>query len=765
MTSPSRSAVVGTPAGSPVRSMPLATRWSLATTLMLIMCLAAVGLLAPIAAAASTEVQRGWVPASAMTMGREQHTATLLSDEKVLVVGGQLNGNAITATAELYDPATGAWTATGTMAAGRMDATATLLPDGTVLAAGGASGSTIIATAELYDPATGVWTPTDPMNTARRGHTATLLTDGTVLVAGGGNASSGPTSSAELYDPATGIWTDTSAMSVPRGDHTATLLTGGKVLVAGGLGYSVYSSADVYDPTDGTWTPAGPMAMGRTVHTATLLSDGRVLVAGGATDDGSTATAELFDPTEGTWSATGDMATARREHTANLLDDGTVLATSGFSLQPTATAELYEPASGTWSATADITTPRMNFTATTLADGTILAAGGSTYGGRTDSTERYGPTHTLTTITAGAGVGSVTSEPAGVQCGESCSNDFLEGSQLTLTATPANGAVFAGWAGACTNTSGVCQVTMDAAKTVTATFEVATHTLTVGKDGSGTGTVTSEPGGIDCGLDCSHTASHAAQVRLTATPTAGSTFAGWSGACTNATGTCDVTMDAAKVVTATFDLVPQPTMGEPALKFQSTATFPVAWAGGDNATRYDVRWRAATTTSGLGTYTRLKTGTTATQAEFDGEAGTTYCFSARGVSHSDSTSAWSAELCTSVPLDDRAMATSGPWTSDRIDGYYNGTRRFSNETGARLVASSVTTKRIAVLAVQCPGCGAIKVLFKGEQVATFNLDRPDRQRRYFNVAAFDSARTGNVAISVTSTDKRVTVDALGLSRM
>src|SRR5204863_6843884 len=96
------------------------------------------------------------------------------------------------------------------MAATRVNHTATLLLNGKVLVVGGFSayGGPALATAELYDPATETWTATSGLTTARSYHTATLLDNGKVLVAGG-YGSSGPSASAELYDPATGTWTAT----------------------------------------------------------------------------------------------------------------------------------------------------------------------------------------------------------------------------------------------------------------------------------------------------------------------------------------------------------------------------------------------------------------------------------------------------------------------------------------------------------------------------------------------------------------------------
>ncbi len=239
---------------------------------------------------------------------------------------------------------------------------------------------------------------------------------------------------------------------------------------------------------------------------------------------------------------------------------------------------------------------------------------------------------TLTVSKTGAGAGTVTSDPAGISCGSDCTEAYPVSQLVTLTATPDPGSLFSGWSGACTGT-GTCQVTMSAAKSVTAAFAVYrptisgntgvagvtlsytdgtaktatsdgsgnysftvpynwsgvviptltgysfvppstnytnviadqtaqnyaptqfSYSLTVSKTGSGSGTVTSNVTGIDCGSDCTEIYGHGTVVTLTATPVnAYNRLKSWSGGGCSGNGTCVVTMDAAKTVTAEFEV-------------------------------------------------------------------------------------------------------------------------------------------------------------------------------------------------------------------
>lgn len=197
-----------------------------------------------------------WTPTGSMSIARHRHTAILLSSGKVLVAGGTSgpNGDGLTGS-ELYDPRTGTWQMTGSMSVARAYHTATLLSTGQVLVAGGAIGAALTnatATAELYNPASGAWALTGSMSTAREGHAATLLANGKTLVGGGLDASFAYLSSAELYNPSSATWSSAGNMQNARGYHRETLLPSGTVLATGGVGpgnpFVVYQSSELYKP-------------------------------------------------------------------------------------------------------------------------------------------------------------------------------------------------------------------------------------------------------------------------------------------------------------------------------------------------------------------------------------------------------------------------------------------------------------------------------------------------------------------------------------
>lgn len=293
-----------------------------------------------------------WTSVAPMGTLRSSHAATLLADGRVLVTGGSTvssgaaQGYVNNASAEIYDPVANTWTATPPMSVARAHHTATLLPDGKVLVVGGENASYLVeGSAEVYDPAANTWSaPRAQPVSPRSQHTATLLPSGLVLVAGGFDIVNGlltPSAGAELYDPVrhTGTSTDihgvtttvvtgqdfvaTAAMASTHYGHSATRLADGRVVVVGGN----TTQTEIYDPTAATWTTQGSTAATHTAHGAALLADGRILVVGGT--QSAQPGAELFDPATGQWTATSQMQVARGNPSATRLPDGSVLACGG----------------------------------------------------------------------------------------------------------------------------------------------------------------------------------------------------------------------------------------------------------------------------------------------------------------------------------------------------------------------------------------------------------------------------------------------------
>ncbi|MEP7188495.1 MAG: kelch repeat-containing protein, partial [Roseiflexaceae bacterium] len=141
---------------------------------------------------------------------RTAHTATLLLDGRVLVVGTlpyagvpyPAPGSApLLPGTEVYSSTTDTWTPGTPLATPRWGHTATLLPDGRVVIIGGYSWyDQVQSSVEIFDPASNRWSAARPLSSLRAYHTATLLADGTILVVGG-TGLLGALDTAERYDP------------------------------------------------------------------------------------------------------------------------------------------------------------------------------------------------------------------------------------------------------------------------------------------------------------------------------------------------------------------------------------------------------------------------------------------------------------------------------------------------------------------------------------------------------------------------------------
>ncbi|MBV9952493.1 MAG: hypothetical protein JO291_11115 [Acidimicrobiia bacterium] len=341
----------------------------------------------PVAAAGGSGA---WTTVGSLHQGRINHTLTTLPNGRVLAVGGQhadpdASPTTPLASAELFQPATGTWVKTGKLHVARTLHTATLLQNGKVLIVGGFTGDpagTATRSAELYDPTTGRFTLTGQLTGARGGHTATLLKNGDVLIAGGLTAAYGSTfrSSVEIYHPASGTFRVALPMQTPRAYASATRLADGTVLVAGGEtpARNPDVRAELYLPQTGHWQATGSLKWGVTPGSGLLLPSGKVLLTGKQYGDFPSGP-ELYDPRRGTFAVTRPVPLATPS-SVEVLGPPLQLPGARVFAMGSDSAFLYSPIHDTWTRAASPAHPHQTATFARLHDGRILSAGGESYG-------------------------------------------------------------------------------------------------------------------------------------------------------------------------------------------------------------------------------------------------------------------------------------------------------------------------------------------------------------------------------------------------
>ena len=352
-----------------------------------------------------------WRPVGALLHGRVHHTATLLNDGRVLIVGGEDAAQGMLASCAFFDPVHGNFVAGPPLPQGRSHHTATLLRDGKVLVAGGGVGSSIsipngtgaLDSALLFDPLTDTWQPTGAMNAARAGHQAVLLDDGRVLVAGGGNtigyncAASHPEctvaaslASTEVFE--NGQWTAAGDMKQPRIAFTLNMLPSGRVLAAGGAANNQsLSNAERFDPHTSTWTATAAMGQARLFHAAGIANGVLVVVGGKVANVAPIKDSERFDEATGQWQTIKKLNTPRTGAAMVTLQSGRVLLVGGnnqLGIAHLAEAATYDATADQWGLTNPLSQGRYGHTATRLKDGSVLVVGGLGDTGVLSSAER-----------------------------------------------------------------------------------------------------------------------------------------------------------------------------------------------------------------------------------------------------------------------------------------------------------------------------------------------------------------------------------------
>jgi hypothetical protein len=221
-------------------------------------------------------------------------------------------------------------------------------------------------------------------------------------------------------------------------------------------------------------------------------------------------------------------------------------------------------------------------------------------------------------------------------------------------------------------------------------------------------------------------------------------------------------------VTPTAPPTPPTAAITPLATFRVSTAIPLAWSstpGSAPVVAYDVRYRRAAWSGGFGSYVSWLLMWGASSSTFSGSTGSTYCFSVRAHDTLGSTSPWTAETCTGVPLDDRSLVRVGSWTSGSGSAYYRSTFRRSSTGGASLVRTRVVARRLAIIATTCATCGKVRVYWRSTFLRTINLySARTINRRLITVATFPSARSGTVTIRVYGSGKRVLIDGLAIRR-
>ena len=427
-----------------------------------------------------------WTPGTPLLEPHSRAGVAVL-DGNFYVVGGRKASDVTTALAAVnrYNPSTDTWTTLSPLQTGRM-CPAAAVAKGVLYAVGGWNVETL-NTVEAYLPASDTWSTKAPLQTLR-GCIKTSVVNG-ILYAIGNSATW--TVAIEAYDPATNTWSAKATLSLPKKgepsiSYFATATLGGAIYVIGGTGVGgALTTVYAYHPITDMWSTKAPMPTPRWDAGAGVVN-GLLIVAGGSNSNA----VEAYNPKTNTWTTLGSLLYPGDAYVAQEAVNGKLYALTmpenSTDANPLDIWDMfsYTPPEALWtSSNASIaTTDGRGFVTTSILPGasTITATVGAASGSSTLTTLPV-PVRGLRvrthgdapgTVTSGSGIitdGSSTLPKSGIICPGDCTEKYVRGTTVVLTAIPQS-EILVTWRGDCEGHGNTCTLVMDDNHEVTAVF-------------------------------------------------------------------------------------------------------------------------------------------------------------------------------------------------------------------------------------------------------------------------------------------------------
>lgn len=429
-----------------------------------------------------------WTPGTPLPETQSRVGVAVL-DGNFYVVGGRKEysevATTVLATVNRYNPSTDTWTPLSPLLTGRM-CPAAGVAKGVLYAVGGWNVETL-STVEAYLPASDTWSTKAPMQTLR-GCIKTSVVNGILYAIG--NSTTGSVA-IEAYDPTTNTWSAKATLSLPKKgepklSYFSTATLGGALYVIGGTDVGgPLATVYVYHPITDMWSTKAPMPTPRW-DTGAGVVNGLLIVAGGSYSNA----VEAYNPKTNTWTTLGPLLYPGEAYVAQEAMNGMLYAlTTPENLTDAYFLDIrdifsYTPPEALWtSSNASIaTTDGRGFVTTSILPGssTITATAGAASGSSTLTTLPL-PVRGLRvrthgdapgTVTSGSGIipdGSSTLPKSGILCPGDCTEKYVRGTTVVLTAIP-DSEILVTWRGDCEGHGNTCTLVMDDNHEVTAVF-------------------------------------------------------------------------------------------------------------------------------------------------------------------------------------------------------------------------------------------------------------------------------------------------------